>query len=355
MRGHSLGRLDTLSILIYGILRSGHSQLTKIASKQLPTTNHASRVKRMKRWVMHQAVDCQSYFIPFLSKILLALARQSHIHLAIDGSPVGSGCMCLMVSILWRKRALPLCWLVRRKRKGHFSATVHVELLTQLAALLPPHDNIVLVGDGEFDKIELMKFCQTQGWSFVFRTAKNTRIYPSDSLHPEPSCRMENLYPPLSERTYWMSEVYFTAKKYGLVHVFCHHDRRYKDPWYLVSNIDFPKQVIQLYQKRFGIETLFSDLKSRGFHIHKSQLRDPKRVEKLLIAVALAFIFTLLTGLKANSSKIKYLAKLLRQDQLNHFSCFQIGKLVWNACFDFPDYFSHIFNELLSPSFSVRF
>jgi hypothetical protein len=40
------------------------------------------------------------------------------------------------------------------------------------------------------------------------------------------------------------------------------------------------------YRKRFNIETLFSDLKSRGFNAHKSGLRDPERVSRLLIAVA---------------------------------------------------------------------
>jgi len=46
-----------------------------------------------------------------------------------------------------------------------------------------------------------------------------------------------------------------------------------------------------LYQKRFRIETFFSDQKSRGFHIHKSHISDPRRLSRLLIAACVAYLW----------------------------------------------------------------
>jgi hypothetical protein len=46
--------------------------------------------------------------------------------------------------------------------------------------------------------------------------------------------------------------------------------------------------ALAAYRKRAHIETFFSDQKSRGFHIHKSHLRDPARLSRLLIAACLA-------------------------------------------------------------------
>ena len=51
-----------------------------------------------------------------------------------------------------------------------------------------------------------------------------------------------------------------------------------------------------MYQKRFRIETFFSDQKSRGFHLHKSHISDPQRLARLLIAACLAYIWIVYLG-----------------------------------------------------------
>jgi hypothetical protein len=39
--------------------------------------------------------------------------------LAIDGSDIGRGCVTLMVSVIYQRRALPLVWVVVKGKKGH--------------------------------------------------------------------------------------------------------------------------------------------------------------------------------------------------------------------------------------------
>jgi Transposase DDE domain len=93
----------------------------------------------------------------------------------IDGSEVGHQCITLMISLIYGKRALPITWLVVKGCKGHLSEKVHLELLTQLHAILPENCRMVFIGDGEFDGIELQAALQTKGWQYVCRTAKNTQ------------------------------------------------------------------------------------------------------------------------------------------------------------------------------------
>ena len=45
----------------------------------------------------------------------------------------------------------------------------------------------------------------------------------------------------------------------------------------------------QEYKKRWGIETLFGALKSRGFNLEETHLKDPERLSRLLALLALAF------------------------------------------------------------------
>ena len=42
--------------------------------------------------------------------------------------------------------------------------------------LLPDDASLVLLGDGEFDSIELQTFVADAGWEYVCRTAKNTQV-----------------------------------------------------------------------------------------------------------------------------------------------------------------------------------
>jgi hypothetical protein len=69
-----------------------------------------------------------------------------------------------------------------------------------------------------------------------------------------------------------------------------------KEPIYLVSNLELAEEALYWYQKRFGIETFFSDQKRRGFHLHQSHLSDPKRLARLMIATCLAYLWMVFLG-----------------------------------------------------------
>src|SRR5438128_9208750 len=56
------------------------------------------------------------------------------------------------------------------------------------------------------------------------------------------------------------------------------------------------EEACRWYQKRFRIETFFSDQKSRGFHMHQSHISDQQRLSRLLIAACLAYILVVYLG-----------------------------------------------------------
>ena len=76
----------------------------------------------------------------------------------------------------------------------------------------------------------------------------------------------------------------------------CCWAKGYQKPLYLVSNMAPAEEACRLYQKRFRIETFFSDQKGRGFHIHQSHISDPQRLSRLFIAACLAYIWMVYVG-----------------------------------------------------------
>ena len=65
-----------------------------------------------------------------------------------------------------------------------------------------------------------------------------------------------------------VAEATITRDQYGPVTAIAWWDDQYEDPIYLVSSLCILEDPCDWYSLRFTIETLFSDQKSRGFHLH---------------------------------------------------------------------------------------
>lgn len=57
-----------------------------------------------------------------------------------------------------------------------------------------------------------------------------------------------------------------------------------------------PEKALEEYKKRWGIETLFQCLKGRGFNFEDTHMTFPKRIDKLIALLAVAFTWCHVTG-----------------------------------------------------------
>jgi hypothetical protein len=128
--------------------------------------------------------------------------------------------------------------------------------------------------------------------------------------------------PPVS-----LPDVFFTLKAYGPVHAILWWDKGYKEPLYLVTNVQSAHEACNWYKKRFRIETFFSAQKSRGFNLNKSHLSDPQRLSRLMIAACLAYIWIVFLGVQALS---KGLHTFIHRTNRCDLSLFQLGLRLLN-------------------------
>ena len=120
-----------------------------------------------------------------------------------------------------------------------------------------------------------------------------------------------------------LKEVKITRDAYGPVMVLSCSAKGYHEPLYVVSNMDAAEEACRYDQKRFRIETFFSDQKSRGFHIHKSHISNPQRLSRLLIAACLAYIWIIYLG-SLYGEKDGWRIIIHRNDRCD-LSLFQLG------------------------------
>ena len=316
LTGQGVRMLTTLAALVSGIVQGKSCQLPTIARKAPDQAMVESRVKRYTRWIQNERVDYEGYYLPFVQQLLVHLASIRELVFVIDGSEVGHACITLMISLIYGHRAIPITWLVVKGRKGHLSESLHLELLSQLKAILPQNAQAIFLGDGEFDGIELQMALQALNMHYVCRTAKNTQLFEDDHLFSFAELCLS------PGEMLSIPNVWFTREGYGPVTIIARWQLGYTDPLFLVTNFDLPDEALYWYHKRFQIETFFSDEKSRGFHLDKSHLSDPERLSTLIIAACLAYLWIIHLGLEALR---KDWVKVIHRSDRCDWSLFHLG------------------------------
>lgn len=114
------GHVVTLCMMIAGIVMGKNAQLSAMSSEIPYTAKDTSIEMRMRRFVKNQGITDEVYFLPFAQELLAGLSGQSLVF-AMDGSVVAHGCMVLMIGVLYKKRMLPIAWVVYKGKKGHAS------------------------------------------------------------------------------------------------------------------------------------------------------------------------------------------------------------------------------------------
>jgi hypothetical protein len=252
-----------------------------------------------------------------------------------------------MVSVLYKSRALPLCWVVFKGKKGHSPEAIQLALLQTVQSLLPPDQAVIILGDGEFDGSEFITWLQHQtAWHYVCRAANICKIQADTEW-----LTLADLDLADGQETF-LTDILFThSGQVGPLNLLVVWHAQKKEHWFFVTNLTDPQEAKKWYAKRFSIETLFSDVKGRGFNLNKTRIWQPERVSRLIFATAIAYIFMVFLGVQLIVAGP--LAKLCRTDRFYH-SLFQLGLKYLNHLLKFglsipnlkpfppPDSFEHV-------------
>ena len=324
----------TLTQLITGILRSGQVQFRKVAQKVMYRFKKPSLEDKFRRFVRNKNIDVDVAYLPFAQFLVSALSTsQEPLVLLIDSSKVGGRCICLMVSVYYKGRALPLCWVVYKGKKGHSSTDTQLALLQNAYELLPDHVSVVLLGDGEFDGARLVQWMEQVNWQYACRTALDTLVFFQGRW-----VALQDLPLEAKQEAFFTDVLFTQSAQVGPVNILAIWNEKEGCHWFIVTNFVTQREAQRWYRKRFTIETLFSDVKGRGFNLDKTRLYIPDRVNRLILATAITYLFTVFLGVDLiHSGK---LGELVRTDD-SYYSLFQLGLIyldhLLNERFPFPD------------------
>ena len=103
----------------------------------------------------------------------------------------------------------------------------------------------------------------------------------------------------------WKGEVDCFVQKKSRLHctLLVEWQAGYEHPWVVITDLPAEEANIAWYALRAWIEAGFKDLKRGGWGWHHSKMREASRVERLWLAMAVAFVWTVAVGSQADSQR----------------------------------------------------
>jgi hypothetical protein len=246
------------------------------------------------------------------------------VRLIVDGTKVGFAHQLLIVSLAYRKRAIPLAWTWVKQVRGHATPEAHLAWLTYIKSLLPKGIAVLLVGDCEFGAVDVLKQLDQWRWDYVLRQKGRTHVcFPTQMEWCDFGSWVEK-----PGQSMWLGQGWLTQSKIYPVNLLVHWKVGEDEPWCLATNLPDKRMTLQAYARRMWIEELacasmmFGDLKSHGFDLECTMLRHADKLSRLTLAVALLYVWSISIGTKTiQNSQREQVDRKNRRD----LSIFQIG------------------------------
>ena len=276
--------------IVSGIVQSKSVALGQIAV-HLPIGGKAEgRVARIRRWLKNEAVNVWELYRPILEQALAAWDAEEAV-VMLDGVMVfGDRLQIFRLSLEHGCRAIPLGWVVV-EGKGLTQVEVLKEMLQRVAGFLKPRvKRVLFLADRGFRDCDWANLCQELGWDFVIRLAHNTSV----TLENGSPILISELGVPKGEARHFQN-VKVTLKKrlQGNLSVTWTNGNRGQKVELLavIANRPAEKARLDEYARRMRIEESFRDDQSAGFDLEHTRLEHPERLERLLLAVAIATLW----------------------------------------------------------------
>jgi hypothetical protein len=243
--------------LMIGIYLSHSVTLSKIAGKIPGPAKLVSMTRRLSRFLDNPAIRVREWYKPIAQKWLQAQWRcLGEIRLIVDGTRIGFGHTLLMVSLAYRKRAIPIAWTWVKQVRGHTKAYKQLALLNYVRTLLPVDAAVFLVGDSEFGSVEVLKWLDECKWSYVLRQISKICVRLEQSADWLPfGCYVQK-----AGESIWLGHGYLTAKNAYPTNLLIHWQTGEEEPWCLATNLPDYKMALKYYRLRMWCEIVFTQM-----------------------------------------------------------------------------------------------
>jgi hypothetical protein len=276
--------------IVVGIVQANSIALSQIAIHIPGEAKAESRVTTIRRWLKNFRIDVWDLYRPVLEQALQGWQSVTAV-VILDGVMVfGDRWQVFRLSLAHGGRAIPLVWLVR-PGKGLTQMEKLEPMLQRAAAFLNRRvPRVILLADSGFRDCDWAQLCLKIGWNYGIRIACNTYV----TLTSGWSGSIQALGVQPGQRRYYQQVWLTQAQKLctNLTVTWTPGDEHNPPELLaLISNQPAARARLREYAVRMHTEESFRDDKSGGFDMAHTRLQHADRLERLLLALAIATLW----------------------------------------------------------------
>lgn len=177
------------------------------------------------------------------------------------------------------------------------------QMLTPVLRLLRPYPILVL-GDREFHSVKLAKWLQQRNVDFALRQKKGTCIQDDDAVYRP----LKDLDIQPGTSRFYQNISYTKSHQLGNFNLAIYWKRKYrgrgpKEPWYILTSLNSLPRSLSVYAARWGIETMFRDLKTRGYNLEETKVNE-RRLLAIILLISIAYTLATLQGVSLQNTGV---------------------------------------------------
>jgi hypothetical protein len=218
--------------------------------------------------------------------------------------------------MIYMNRAIPVTWLVLEHNSSSVKYKMYAHLFERVEALLPRNVEILFLADRGFVCKDLIRRLQQLKWTWRIRVKNNQKLRTTKGFI------VPKTLPLSSGKALLFSRCIDFGKGIERISLSAGWAKGSQEPWYVLSADAARTEVFMEYARRFGIEEGFRDEKGGGCDIEAGRIRDPQKLERLLLVTSTALFVAVSEGMSATLEGER---EKVDPHRLRSLSYFQIG------------------------------
>ncbi len=285
----NLARVKFISMFVIALTKVRTVNFEALARGFDSTSEVGSSLRRIQRFIAGFTLDSN-----IIAKLVFSLLPSTSKHtLTIDRTNWKFGktdINIFMLGIVYQGVAFPLLFSMLPKR-GNSNSFERISLIDRYIDLFGKSTIDCIVADREFVGQYWLEYLNENNIRYYIRIRNNFKVFvPRKNREVKAFWLFNSLK---------VNEFIFYPNIVRINNQLCYlsGSKLNKGEYLILVSFNKPEHANDYYKKRWQIEMTFKAMKSSGFDIEKTHLSDLKRIEKLILLVMIAFVWSYKIGI----------------------------------------------------------
>jgi len=286
LHGH---QSKNLALFVYGAIQAKSIVVQHVAEEVLEESDAKceSIERRLRRFLANERIETKETWDIFLQKVL-AYWKGKKVYLVLDLTPFEEHAQIVYIGLLQEKRVLPLAWEVMPgEEKWEERLWDIVEKMFERIGKYLESEDCTVLADRGLSCLALIKLCQQQKWHYVLRVKKGDFVRIRFRGYYKDWKQLSDLVGKRGQK--WSGKVLMWQEHAWETNLTAVWEEGNEEAWFLLSDQKYGKERIKEYRWRMRVESTFQDMKSRGWLLESTGVRERERLDRLLMVLFLSF------------------------------------------------------------------